>query len=88
MHFDRQRNALVGERGSLRVIEDDEVSRKFAMLIERECEGLGRSRHSATSRPPSALALLPPTSMPYNVRFSGASFARFRRAGVCTVSNA
>ena len=44
MHFDHQRNALVGDRGSLQVLEDDEVSRKLAMLIEGECEGLGPTR--------------------------------------------
>ncbi len=43
MHFDHKRKALVGEHGALRVLRDDEVSRKLAMLIEGECEGLGPS---------------------------------------------
>ena len=43
MHFDHKRKALVGEHGTLRVLRDDEVSRKLAMLIEGECEGLGPS---------------------------------------------
>lgn len=44
MHFDQRRHALVGEDGSLRVLQGDEVARKFAMLIEGECEGLGPIR--------------------------------------------
>ena len=41
MHFDFQTMAIVGEHGSLAVVEDDEISRKLAMLIEGECEGVG-----------------------------------------------
>jgi hypothetical protein len=41
MHFDLQSHALVGEHGSLLVTEQDEITRKLAMLIEGECEGLG-----------------------------------------------
>ena len=41
MHFDLQTKAIVGEHGSLDVVEHDEISRKFSMLIEGECEGLG-----------------------------------------------
>ncbi len=41
MRFDDQTKAIVGDHGSLTVGEDDEVSRKLAMLIEGECEGLG-----------------------------------------------
>jgi hypothetical protein len=41
MHFDLQAKSIVGEHGSLAVLEHDEISRKFAMLIEGECEGLG-----------------------------------------------
>ena len=44
MHFDQQRHVLVGEHGSLRMLEGDEVSHKLAMLIEGECEGLGPTR--------------------------------------------
>ena len=41
MHFDVQTMAIVGDHGSLAVVEGDEVSRKLAMLIEGECEGVG-----------------------------------------------
>ena len=39
--FDRKKNVLVGPQGSLRVPSDDEITRKLAMLLEGECEGLG-----------------------------------------------
>lgn len=39
--FDLNQQALVGSSGRLPVREDDEVTRKLAMLIEGECEGLG-----------------------------------------------
>jgi hypothetical protein len=39
--FDLKKQALVGTSGRLSVREDDEVTRKLAMLIEGECEGLG-----------------------------------------------
>jgi hypothetical protein len=41
MHFDVQSMAIVGDHGTLAVVEGDEVSRKLAMLIEGECEGVG-----------------------------------------------
>ena len=44
MRYDPEELALVGERGSLAVLEEDEVTRKLAMLIEGECEGLGPVR--------------------------------------------
>jgi transposase len=44
MHFDHQTRQLVGARGALPVAEQDEVTRKLAMLIEGECEGLGPSQ--------------------------------------------
>lgn len=44
MYYDEQAKAIVGDRGSLRVLDDDEVSRKLAMLIEGECEGLGPTK--------------------------------------------
>jgi transposase len=44
MQFDLQARQLVGEHGRLLVAEQDEVTRKLAMLIEGECEGLGRSK--------------------------------------------
>jgi hypothetical protein len=41
MRFDPNGLALVGESGSLAVLQQDEVTHKLAMLIEGECEGLG-----------------------------------------------
>jgi transposase len=41
MRFDMDSKLIVGERGSLVVSESDEITRKLAMLIEGECEGLG-----------------------------------------------
>ena len=40
MRFDNQEKAVVGNHGSLTLVEKDEVSRKLVMLIEGECEGL------------------------------------------------
>jgi len=39
--FDLKHHALVGVAGILGVPEHDEITRKLAMLIEGECEGLG-----------------------------------------------
>jgi len=44
MYFDPQAKQLVGKQGSLPVAEQDQVTRKLAMLIEGECEGLGASQ--------------------------------------------
>ncbi|MFQ5592463.1 MAG: hypothetical protein ACE5HE_14995 [Phycisphaerae bacterium] len=44
MYYDGQAKAIVGDRGSLAVLDDDEVSRKLAMLIEGDCEGLGPTK--------------------------------------------
>lgn len=44
MHFDLEAHRLVGEHGSLRVDQSDEITRKLAMLVEGECEGLGPSQ--------------------------------------------
>lgn len=41
VHFQSEKQALVGPAGSLTVADKDEVTRKLAMLIEGECEGLG-----------------------------------------------
>jgi hypothetical protein len=41
MHFDDRAKTIVGNHGVLRTQADDEVSRKLAMLIEGECDGLG-----------------------------------------------
>ena len=39
--FNLDDNSLVGSAGSLDVLNDDEITRKLAMLIEGDCEGLG-----------------------------------------------
>jgi hypothetical protein len=39
--FDAKQHVLVGVAGVLDVPEHDEITRKLAMLIEGECEGLG-----------------------------------------------
>ena len=41
LHFDPLLRQLIGPAGSLDVLADDEVTRKLAMLIEGECQGLG-----------------------------------------------
>lgn len=45
--FDLKSQSMVGTGGSLPVPKDDEVTRKLAMLIEGECEGLGPLRAAA-----------------------------------------
>ncbi|HYV31722.1 MAG TPA: helix-turn-helix domain-containing protein [Candidatus Binatia bacterium] len=40
----RKQLRFTGPGGSLRVPQDDEVSRRLAMLIEGQCEGLGPSK--------------------------------------------
>jgi len=44
MKLDPKTHQLVGDQGSLPVAQTDEVTRKLAMLIEGQCEGLGPSR--------------------------------------------
>ena len=44
MRFDHEAQALVGDEGSLPLLDNDQIARKFAMLIEGECEGLGPSK--------------------------------------------
>lgn len=41
MRFDGEKNEIVGDHGALALRQEDEISRKLAMLIEGECEGLG-----------------------------------------------
>jgi len=41
MRFDHENQTLVGDGGTLKLAENDEIARKFAMLLEGECEGLG-----------------------------------------------
>jgi transposase len=43
-HFNLQLLQLVGDQGVLQVPARDEVTRKLAMLIEGECQGLGPLR--------------------------------------------
>ena len=42
--FDLEKQALVGPGGLLSVRAEDEITRKLAMLMEGECEGLGPIR--------------------------------------------
>jgi transposase len=42
--FDLRNHRMVGDGGVLSVPQDDEITRKLAMLIEGECEGLGPKR--------------------------------------------
>lgn len=42
--FDLKKQAIIGSGGSLAVPADDEITRKLAMLIEGECEGLGPTK--------------------------------------------
>ncbi len=44
MQWNDQRHMLVGPGGSLPVRPQDEITRKLAMLIEGECEGVGPLR--------------------------------------------
>ena len=45
--FDQETQSLVGAGGLLSVRPDDEITRKLAMLIEGECEGLGPTQAAA-----------------------------------------
>jgi transposase len=44
MQWDDQKQTLVGPGGFLLVPPQDEITRKLAMLVEGECEGLGPLR--------------------------------------------
>ena len=44
LHFDEQKPSIVGEQGTLPVLNDDEITLKLMMLIEGECEGLGSQK--------------------------------------------
>jgi transposase len=39
--FDVNQHAAIGPSGSLSIRQDDEIARKFLMLLEGECEGSG-----------------------------------------------
>jgi hypothetical protein len=41
VQFDSLRHALVGQAGALAVPTQDEITRRLAMLMEGECNGLG-----------------------------------------------
>lgn len=41
VQFNDGQSVLIGQAGSLAVRPDDELTRKLAMLIEGECDGLG-----------------------------------------------
>lgn len=42
--FDLKKPALVGPKGRLDVLGNDEITRRLAMLMEGECDGLGPVR--------------------------------------------
>ncbi|HEX7379022.1 MAG TPA: helix-turn-helix domain containing protein [Pirellulales bacterium] len=44
MEFNSETKKLVGKCGSLPIADDDEVTKKLAMLIEGDIEGLGPSK--------------------------------------------
>jgi transposase len=44
LRFDLQLQQFIGDQGVLAVPDSDEVTRKLAMLIEGECQGLGPLR--------------------------------------------
>ena len=44
LRLDGKRADLHGPTGTLPVRDDDEITRKLAMLVEGECEGLGPTR--------------------------------------------
>ena len=44
LKIDRQRRQIVGPKGSLAVLADDEITPKLAMLVEGQCLGRGPSR--------------------------------------------
>lgn len=41
LEFDEKSQRIVGPKGSLEVLAEDQIARRLAMLIEGECEGLG-----------------------------------------------
>src|SRR4029453_11030368 len=46
--FDRDQHRLVGPHGSLPILEEDDITRKLAMLIEGECDALGPRQAAET----------------------------------------
>jgi transposase len=44
MEMDLKKLQLIGDEGTLAVVESDEITRKLLMLIEGQCEGLGPSQ--------------------------------------------
>jgi transposase len=44
MRFDQRVHGIVGDHGTLKASQGDEISQKLAMLIEGECEGLGPTK--------------------------------------------
>jgi len=47
VQFDAHRQTLLGQAGALTIAQNDEMARKFIMLLEGECEGLGPSKAAA-----------------------------------------
>jgi hypothetical protein len=44
MHFDLESHQVVGVAGSIVVPQDDELCRRWSMLVEGQCEGLGPTK--------------------------------------------
>jgi hypothetical protein len=44
LHFDEEKPSIIGDQGSLPVLDDDEITLKLMMLIEGECEGIGSQK--------------------------------------------
>jgi hypothetical protein len=44
LKFSRASSALVGPAGSISIPQDDEITRKLAMLVEGQCQGLGATK--------------------------------------------
>ena len=44
LKIDPEKSVIIGPAGSLEILPEDEVARKFLMLIMGECEGLGGAK--------------------------------------------
>jgi len=44
LQFEPEKLKIVGRKGTLPIRPDDEITRKLAMLLEGECEGLGAKK--------------------------------------------
>lgn len=44
LKIDNDKLVLIGQKGSIKLNVDDEITRKLSMLIEGECEGIGATK--------------------------------------------